>query len=262
MKKRPSPITFTALSLVLGPVVALLATTTVKNLTPFGECSLMHQLSWPHWLCLMSLPVTGVGVYRAWRWGWYLVMIQAVLLLSWAVYAYRFTPNVMDAWMLVSIMALAVGTTGLFFTHRVYAPFFNPRLRWWQTPPRYGLRLEARLISATRRSLVGRTRDISRSGCFLQCDKDLTVGEQVCLSINGPKGTIACLARVVREAPPTEDRFGYGIVFQGISRESRRYLQCLLKAVDHSGASQRQALDAGIMRRAGVPLPRLQFQGS
>ena len=65
---------------------------------------------------------------------------------------------------------------GIFFRKHIIAPYFNPRLRWWEAEPRYKIDIHAEIITGNA-GLTGEILDISQSGFFMSLAQDITIGK-------------------------------------------------------------------------------------
>jgi len=113
------------------------------------------------------------AVYRmkAWSWGLALVAALALVAYSVGVSLYR-AQDVGDAWLWTSVVIISLPTVvaALLLQREIRTPYFNPRIRWWESEPRFA-------IDAPVRG-GGRALDISRNGMFVQHDKAPELGTE------------------------------------------------------------------------------------
>jgi signal transduction histidine kinase len=237
MKKRPLSIVLIALFYVLEPVGNVLQAAFVNDLPVHGESGILSHLVWTDWLILALFPVTGVGIYMVRRWGWYLFIAFSATLIAYNLYVYSVNPNYELETVLLFI-AVVTFMSAFFLKKHVYAPYFNPRLRWWESAARYRVSLETQILT-DQGSHTCTTVDISETGCFVSTRAVLQEGSLVMLKIHCRGAEIDCMGKVVRRSGEREKVHGYGIMFQGLPRETRRMLRLLIFSIKRLGREQR-----------------------
>jgi Tfp pilus assembly protein PilZ len=134
------------------------------------------------------------------------------------------------AWMLFLQMLITLAVLVIFVREAVRAPYFNPRIRWWEAKPRYAITLNVALENE-RLKVEGETYNISVGGFFIISDAEIQIDEvfKARLSRNGAE-PVECAGKVVwlnsaGKDPPQ----GFGFVFTEIGPpalgEIRRYIR-------------------------------------
>jgi hypothetical protein len=210
----------------------------VNNLPLFGDNSILSHLIWSDWIILGLFPVVALGVYMVRKWGWYLFVGFSILLISYNLYVYLYlNPNYQLHTVLLFIL-IVTAMTAIFFRKHVYAPYFNPRLRWWEVASRYNIALDTKILTNDS-ALRCRLQDISASGCFINYDSELTVGDSVMLIIEFSGDGIKCMGKIVRKSTKAGNS-GYGIYFQTIPKDTRIKIKRLIKTLESHGGQDRK----------------------
>jgi len=127
----------------------------------------------------------------------------------------------------LGIFILASGVMlGLLYSKDFRKPYFQPRLRWWETHPRYKARLSIVLKDLPQaKEYLGEILDISRSGTLIQLDSandsELQVGEEHHLIL---PNKLELNAQIVRRTPE-----GYGFEFMRNSWSTRSDLKKFIR---------------------------------
>jgi PilZ domain-containing protein len=238
MKKRPLSIIIISLIYFLEPVGNLIQAAYINKLPLVGANSILSHLIWSDWIVLGLFPVVAVGVFMVRKWGWYLFVGFSILLIAYNLYVYLYlvNPNYQLHTVLLFILIITV-MSAVFFRKHVYAPYFNPRLRWWEVASRYKITLNTKILTDDA-ILNCRLQDISESGCFVDNTGELSVGDNVLLAIQCAGDEIRCTGNVVRKSNKS-DNPGYGIYFQAITKETRLKIKRLVKTLESHGGRDR-----------------------
>ncbi|RJR41797.1 MAG: PilZ domain-containing protein [Desulfobacteraceae bacterium] len=238
MKKRPLSIIIISLIYILEPIGNILQAALVNDMPVWGESGIMSHLVWSDWLILSLFPVTGFGIYMVKKWGWYLFVAFSATLIVYNVYVYSINPNYELETVLLFI-AVVTFMSAFFLRRHVYAPYFNPRLRWWESAARYRVGLKTQILT-DQGVQTSTTVDISETGCFLRTRAELKEGSLVMLKIHCRGVEIGCLGRIVRKSTEKEAAHGYGMMFQGLPKETKKTLKLLIFSLEQLGREQRK----------------------
>jgi hypothetical protein len=248
MKRRPLAIILITILYFLEPVGNVLQAAFINDMPLFGRYGILSHLFWADWIVLISFPIVGIGVYKVRKWGWYLFICFSAVLIAYNLLVYYYlNPGYVPETIFLFILIIT-GITALFFRRHVYSPYFNPRLRWWETAARFRVILETDM-STSHGSFHCETVDISESGCFVETREGLKEGEPVWLRIRCRGIEINCLGRVVRKAGPREKAQGYGIMFEGMAKETRRKVRSLIYSLERLDCEDR----TGVIPEEKIP---------
>ncbi|MEO5668581.1 MAG: PilZ domain-containing protein [Bdellovibrionota bacterium] len=158
---------------------------------------LMKVRTWTHLLAGVSLAV--VMIYNIIFWKGYLLLGPTLFIL---------------------MILISAATAALLYSRQFRKPYFNPRLRWWETKPRYHAKLRVSLSPEnTDTPLDGEVLDISRSGLFVVLDTERDVGIGTKTTISLPSN-IQLQGEVARRA-----QSGYGVRFVDVNWSQRQKIK-------------------------------------
>jgi len=254
MKKRPLSIVLIALFYCLEPIGNLVQAAYINDLPLLGEGSILSRLFWADWIILGLFPVVGLSIYLVKRWSWYLFLAFSGLLIFYNIIVYRFlNPNYSLATVLFFIL-MTTAVTAFFLRKNVYAPYFNPRLRWWETATRYRATLTT-VLTTSAGAAPCLTQDISETGCFIHHPGAIALGDQVMLAFAYDGMVISCMGKVVHHRSGTEGERtqGYGIIFQAIPAEMKKRIRQLLWHFERCGLEDREDRARQAEEREEIP---------
>ncbi|MFN8792498.1 MAG: PilZ domain-containing protein [Bdellovibrionales bacterium] len=129
---------------------------------------------------------------------------------------------------------------GYFLMPTVRRLYFDPRLRWWETQPRYKTDFQCQVERGGGRYWV-EIRNISEGGAFLQTSEIFSAGENLKIFFKDSQGVIALAGEVVyrRMMEPA----GYGFKFDKPSTKEPR-LKALIRKLEEQGALIRSPMPA------------------
>lgn len=252
--RRPASIQIFS-AIYLAAPAAVLVQAGIVNMVPLaGPGGILSRLGLFDWATLALYPVSAAAIFSVRRPGWWIFIACSVALLAQNVAALVLNPLVSPLSVLVFDAAL-IAAAGAFFRRHVIAPYFNPRLRPWASPPRYGVDLRGFLEKGGRRHEV-RISDLSRGGAFVldlpiapgaaaagpaekgaaknRLFRKPSAGDVLDLVLDGSSIALRVQARVVRTSLAAEGRMGYGLMFQGAAAEARAELDRLAEAAEAS----------------------------
>ena len=225
MKTKPWVIKAISLSLLLAPVVLLIALYVLKP---------VHRST--------SLPTTAIELaglfgtasvivaYSVWRvrwWSYVLLFIFGATVIGTdavSIIASRTNINFFDF-----VDFILIGTAFfLMVRKRVREPYFNPKIRWWETPKRHRADFNG-VFKINDQSITAPILDISNSGCFVDLKTNVSVGENLKLEVKEGVYSFQSDAQVVRQS---DDPKGIGLMFMNLSKPDRRQIKQFIKSLN------------------------------
>jgi hypothetical protein len=211
--------------------------------------SYIHILLSPlyYFISLVAV-ISGWGLWEMSRWAWYvfgfsnflIVYENALVMKDYSESHHKFAGFVVSLLMTVFVF--------LRVSREVRVPYFFPKIRWWESDPRYRLAVVTGLIRKVSEDLVtGEILDLSGSGCFVKTRIDLKTDEPIALKFEAFKLPIQCEGIVVWKSESTVTHpKGVGIKFTTVDRASKRNLRLItkrLKAIAHFYRTSRYLLN-------------------
>lgn len=169
--------------------------------------------------------VAGFGLWEMRRWSWYIFLIANAWLLYWSasvLVQYSRTDHKAGSFLMVltAVIVLVARVAG-----EVRVPYFYPRIRWWETNPRFRLSVPVQ-IKVGDRTLKGEIMDISRGGCFVRMREELKIDEKIELGFAVFQTPFKCPGIIVWRSKSTVTHpKGCGIKFMAMPRDQRKALR-------------------------------------
>lgn len=182
-------------------------------------------------LSIMAITV-GYALWEVRRWGWYL-LVTVNILMSYlnAVVVNEFgATHHKGLSYVISLLFLAIITYRV--AREIRVPYFFPKIRWWESNPRYRLSVPVKLARIQHPQLKdappmdGQILDISMTGCFVKLRGDIAQHETIALKFTVFGFTLECEGVVVwRTTSTVTHPKGVGIKFRQLERPQRRCLR-------------------------------------
>lgn len=225
MKSRPWPIVILAWIHLLSPIGNVLVSAHLMHVSLYSYYNLViRQTSlFDNVNFFLLFPVAAFAIYACKSWSYPIFLSVA----SWSFYqnfmSWRHFPLLMTPATLVAVYAVNIAVVGYFLIPSVRAPYFNPRLRWWESKPRYTIDIEVEVDGK-----AGVITNISEGGAFLKTARKLSVGEDVRVQSRFYGLPLEFFGKVVYSRPG--DARGYGIQFHDLAQSAKRNLKRLCRA--------------------------------
>lgn len=123
--------------------------------------------------------VTGWALWSVKRWGWYalralhLAMIYTSIVL---LVHYGQTEHSVAAFFVSVLLVWALDRR---ISSELRVPYFMPQISWWESNPRFQIRIPAKVRGKRGEQLDGTILDLSMSGCFIKVRPEIPEGETV-----------------------------------------------------------------------------------
>jgi hypothetical protein len=204
----------------------------------------IHQHDWLSMFYLFALPVVmGASVYLMKKWSFWVFTAGA----SWMLienFAQVKTGD-MPLWIAITMYLGNLGFVGYFLIPQVKAPFMNPRLRWWETKPRFYVSWPCRLNFEGSDNVGGRVEDFSEGGVFVSFERTVDAfqtGVVIPLRFGVRTGDVDELltveSKIVFSRPVGNGR-GYGFQFVDRSPELRKKIKVVARDLKKKGVQYR-----------------------
>lgn len=225
MKQYSSRILKTIAALYVGfPVSYLVLAAILFNIS--AENGIKLLLTPFYWMLSTFAVIAGVGLWEMRRWSWYVFAVTNVFVIyENAVVLSEYSAAFHGAIaFLISASVLAAVTYQV--AREIRVPYFFPRIRWWESNPRYRLSVPVVMRRKDGSVIEGDILDISVGGCFVKLHSDLLQDESLSLNFSFYDMPISCNGIVVWRTHSTVTHpKGIGIKFEPLNRTDRRSLR-------------------------------------
>ncbi|MBI3543253.1 MAG: PilZ domain-containing protein [Deltaproteobacteria bacterium] len=185
-------------------------------------------LSPGYWFVCFFAVIAGIGVLRIRWYGWYMFVFSNFLI-TYEV-AYDLSHNsVGDMKTVCFFTTLGLQILVIYLIGReIRVPYFFPRIRWWESDPRYKLSVQTKLVREDKSELEGEIMDLSLGGCFIKTHSYFTPDETITLDFALFERPVRCAGHVVwrTESTVTHPK-GIGVKFNTLNKET---IFCLKQA--------------------------------
>lgn len=189
--------------------------------------SLVGVLLWPSYFFISILAITvGYALWQMHRWGWYLFIVTNFLItyLNAIVLNEYGTTHHQILSFLASFFGLSVVTYRV--AQEIRVPYFFPKIRWWESNPRYKLSIPVKISPMDAPVIDGDILDISMVGCFIKTKKEIYQDQKVRLQFVIFKLSFECSGVIAWRAKESVTiPKGMGVKFLPLRRPQKRTLR-------------------------------------
>ena len=189
-------------------------------------------------------PIAGFAIYSVKNWSYpvYLAVMASTFYFNFQ--DWRHYPGVFTLPIFLGTLFLNIALVSYFLLPAVRTTYFNRRLRWWESKPRYEVHIPAILEAPSQdgkahgKHLKCTVSNLSEGGAFVNCRKNLEVGTVVQLHFSIFDRPVTADAKICHRR--WQGVRGYGLEFQH-SPDSRVQLQRIAKGLRLIGIQTRAA---------------------
>jgi hypothetical protein len=244
MRRRPWPIVILALLQILSPVLSVTLSAWklqvpirhfVWMLAKYGTPGQLFEL-------VGTSLIAAAAIFAVKRWS-YPVFLTIV---AWGAYSnisvWHQYPQVYSLTTLILVNVVNLGLVSYFLVPVVSAAYFNPRLRWWESKPRFSIELVCSMKinppdAPGSRFCEARITDISEGGVYLYLREKLSLGEIVALNFSLHHVKLSPVGKIVHQG--RGEGQGYGVQFVEMAVEEHRALKRAIRGLELLGYERR-----------------------
>jgi hypothetical protein len=199
---------------------------------PVASCGKILLSPFFYLLSLLAVLV-GYGLWEMRHWSWYWMLVTNILIAyENAVVTHQYAESHHKVLAYIASLLLIAALMNR-VSREVRVPYFFPKIRWWESNPRYKLSVSARVgrPSSVKQGevdpvLEGEILDLSMGGCFLKLRTELEQGELVTLNFKVFGMVVECNGNVVwRTRSTVTHPKGVGVKFVVSTRPQKRVLR-------------------------------------
>lgn len=235
MKKRPFIIRLLSYLYFAAPIFIILEIMWSYSVSPVRAITFIN---WHAALMMVLTPIVGYGIWSVKKWGYYLLLAHSALLIfnNIVLYAAKVTP--VPLWAVITFNVLLLGVIVTFVRKEVNAPYFNPRLRWWEQAARYyydKMRIIVKKIGTDKTVFEARSFDVSETGAFVVANNKVTIGDKFSFElVLADKSMLYTDGEVVWVNKPkkTDNPAGFGCKFMNHNSLFKKRIRFHLMDID------------------------------
>lgn len=195
-----------------------------------------------YYIASLSVVIVGYGLWEMRRWSWYLFLISQVMIVyENAILVHEYAES--HHKFLVFVLAVLFQIVLTFrVAKEIRVPYFFPRIRWWESNPRYRLSVPLGIKRKNGGEGEGEILDLSPSGCFAKVRTDFAMDESVSLKFRIYGFEIECEGKVVwcAQSAVTHPK-GVGIKFGVLSKSQKRSLRIIARRLKKIASHYRRS---------------------
>lgn len=167
---------FVAYLYLAFPVTYLLYATILFNVSEGRLWKMLFSFSF--WVLAGTGIAVGYGFKEMRRWSWYVFLMNSLFVAyANALIAVRYSESNYKLLSFIVSITLLVGMI-LRVGKEIRVPYFLPKIRWWESHPRYKLSVPVKVERETD-GFEGEILDISIGGCFVKTRIDMNQNERI-----------------------------------------------------------------------------------
>lgn len=235
MQRRPWPLVFLALFQLIGPVGSIFISAYVNKIgfLEMADAIWRYSRSWDLFEFYVLPIAQGAFIFYAKRFGYFAVLALAAFSIYLNIQQWRVASNLISLPIILAVTGTNLALIGYLLLPKVRAVFMNPRLRWWETSPRYLVSMKAQVSKESGHAKPATIVDLSIGGAGIHVESDLyQQGEKVLLLFEHDSTTILMRAFVVYGTTDAKGGHRYGLVWRRGSTEDERRTMDLLEELE------------------------------
>lgn len=230
MKRRPWAIIVLALLHILAPIGNI-----ILNSYRSGRS---YSQTWDYWFYnlpkplfityVILPPVAGIFIYICKRWSYWCYVACLGLIFLGNVYGFWTSMNLLNFLTLLVVLVIDVLAVAYFVVPSVRKVYFDPRMRWWETAPRYVFNVQGGMDEE--KSFI---KNISEGGAFVETSGTFSEGQSVNLKWSYAGSEFSISGKVVYRKP-LPSGIGCGVRFDHTPK-TEKLMSALIQKVHKEG---------------------------
>lgn len=235
MRHKPWPVIILALLHIFAPLGNIIFNSFISNMSIVNYMgTFFNSGNWTRALVVILVPILGgVLIYLCRKWSYLLYIVLMASPLVYNYLSWRLQPTAEFSFYLTLFSILNLLAVGYFLLPQVRQIYFDPRLRWWETKPRFKTEFEAQLTWGDKNA-KGEIKNISEGGLFINTDLKVDANGLVQINFEHEKKSYSFKGEVVYSSP-SDAKQGYGIKLTR-GENDLNSLNELIKSLNMSGA--------------------------
>lgn len=193
---------------------------------------LMMILSPWYWFISAVAIFSGTGILKIQWYAWYVFLFSNFTIVYQTVVV-LIQYSVGDLRVVSFIATIALQILAVFLvTREIRVPYFFPRIRWWESDPRYQLSIPVKVERVGQAIIDAEIVDISVAGCFIKTPVTCQFEEEVTLDFSLFERSVKCAGKILWQAESTVTHpKGIGVKFTEIDRKALKIIKRSTKRI-------------------------------
>ena len=161
---------------------------------------------------------TGFALYNMKPYAWHFFVFHSTLLLIEQFYVAISMAENYHVEIPLTLACLAIGSSIFLLKLELRVPYFNPKIAWWESDPRYKISVPAQMTSADH-FYQGEIMDISAGGCFIKLKENLKTEQLIQVKFSLFDQKFDCSGKIVwRTDSGVTHPKGVGVKFYALEK--------------------------------------------
>ncbi len=234
MKRKPWPLIILTILHFLAPVGNILINSFILKVdisTYFR--ALYHSFGLMPILVFLIAPVLGgVLIYICKKWSYYLYLGLMVIPVLYSYFYWKQQPSIERGLFVIALFLINILVVSYFMLPQVRQVYFNSRLRWWETKPRFEVEFKAELNLSDHKAKCD-IKNISQGGLFIETDMQLNSKDRIQINFIYKNQNYVFSGDIVY-SKVLNGRNGYGVSLIA-ARDENRTLKKLIHSLNVQG---------------------------
>lgn len=234
MQRRPWPLVFLALLQIFGPLGSIAISAYVNKVGVLAMAIAIWKYSRFFDLVeFYALPILQGGlIFFAKRFGYYAVIALAAFSSYLNFMEWKLASEVISVPILIAVSCTNLALIGYLLIPSVRAVFMNPRLRWWETPPRYAVSIKGQASKTDGHPYPCKLIDLSAGGAGIQTESAIFGNNESLLLTFEHDSRMILMRAVIVHGRPDGSGHRYGLEWQRGSEEDEKRFILLLDQLE------------------------------
>lgn len=211
MKRKPWPLIVLAMLHFLAPLGNIVANSIFANVTIQAYTrALFQQTEFLRTFIFLCIPITGgVLIYICKKWSYYLYLFLMIIPFAYSYLSWQTQPTLELGIYLIAFYLVNLLVVGYFILPQVRQVYFDPRLRWWETKPRFKAEFETAFTWVDQKG-QGEIKNLSEGGLFIETDMKMNTMGRIDIDFKYKDKNYALKGEIVY-SKNSNGRHGYGV---------------------------------------------------
>lgn len=230
MIRKPWPIIFVSFIFFLIPLINLVGTYYLLH-TPYSFSDYCYSLIenpvnyLPLFNMIVPSVVAGVAIYCVKKWSYPVFLVSMAWITIQMLTKFQAHLDLSELFFTIIVpMLMNILYVSYILLPKVRAPYYDPRLRWWETKPRYVFSTDL-FISNNGETTQGKMTNISEGGLFAVIPEAFEPNTTIDLKFEILEMPIELKAKIVYRKP---DGTSHGLQFCEVSRAQKKMLKKII----------------------------------
>jgi hypothetical protein len=246
MYRRPWPILFLAyFQVFMAPAINAYLNAHLSGLPTSDYLRALFETGdWAGLFFILGLPVImGKAIFDMKRWSYAVFVVCSTLVLYKNLSALQTAHT--DQMIALALCLGNISIVGYFLIPAVRAPFFDSRLRWWETDKRYCVTLNARVEHDSKNvieSIPCQIRDISLGGAFVSMPTGTQIAQEKMIRIRfspNNRHILSVRSKIVFHRSLDGESEGYGLQFIETTAATLSMIETVIRGLEAAGCPSR-----------------------